>query len=491
MKILKKLTIESIRKNRKRSVLTVLGILLSTALILAVAGMVSSARATLIRFAKENEGDYHLLFYDVPEEKLSYIDSHANVADSFRIQMLGYAAFPNSNSRTRPYYLLQGCSGEALSRIRLQLKSGRLPENESEVVVSEPAVYNGGMQVELGSTLHLALGERRDETGAVLTEYTVYEEDHPETLENTIEKEYTIVGVAAESNTLSGFYASSYHLYTCLTPEEMAQGDGLYAVGVTLADVQKLSATIADLQENIYEDRAPDYMYYYGMNGELLRYEGAVGTDLIQVLRRIAAVVVVIILLTSVFVIRNSFRMSVSEKTRQYGMLISVGATGKQIRKSEHSSGDCGGVCADGRAECTASGSGRKRNGDFSVFGTASGDSDGGSRRCGDHFSFLLFSGTAGGKNRAGGSHPGQPGDTAFFEIPSENAAGAKNLRNRRRDRSPESAKKPEKIPDDGGFPGAEHLGVCGIVLPGGPGPQGCFHDLHGLCLEPFGRRRL
>ena len=49
---------------------------------------------------------------------------------------------------------------------------------------------------------------------------------------------------------------------------------------------------------------------------------------------KIVIVVCVIIIFTSVFCIKNSFEISISEKIKQYGMLKSVGATKKQIKKN-------------------------------------------------------------------------------------------------------------------------------------------------------------
>lgn len=69
-------------------------------------------------------------------------------------------------------------------------------------------------------------------------------------------------------------------------------------------------------------------------NTDLLRYQGVLNDATLQVLYTIGTIVIVIIVISSVFVIRNSFSISVSEKNRQYGMLASVGATSKQIKKN-------------------------------------------------------------------------------------------------------------------------------------------------------------
>ena len=48
----------------------------------------------------------------------------------------------------------------------------------------------------------------------------------------------------------------------------------------------------------------------------------------------LAVIIIIIVMLASVFVIRNSFAISITEKTSMYGMLASVGATKRQIRRN-------------------------------------------------------------------------------------------------------------------------------------------------------------
>ena len=51
-----------------------------------------------------------------------------------------------------------------------------------------------------------------------------------------------------------------------------------------------------------------------------------------RMLLSLAVIIIVIIAISSIFVIRNSFAISITEKTKLYGMLASIGATSKQIR---------------------------------------------------------------------------------------------------------------------------------------------------------------
>ena len=68
MNILNKFTIKSLKLNKKRTTVTIIGIILSTALICAVAGVFSSFQATLIEHAKQSDGNYHATFFNVKKE---------------------------------------------------------------------------------------------------------------------------------------------------------------------------------------------------------------------------------------------------------------------------------------------------------------------------------------------------------------------------------------------------------------------------------------
>ena len=66
-----------------------------------------------------------------------------------------------------------------------------------------------------------------------------------------------------------------------------------------------------------------------------MQYQGVFKSNRTQdTLTILATIVITIILFTSAFVIRNSFNISLTEKTRELGMLASIGATSKQLRKS-------------------------------------------------------------------------------------------------------------------------------------------------------------
>ena len=137
MNILNKFTLESLKKNKKRTIVTIIGVILSSALICAVAGMFMSVLQTLIDDAKNRYGDYHIEFQDVPVEEAKYIENNNNVESYFYTYTLGYSKLEDSKNQSKPYFYVLGLTDESMSNIGLQLEAGRMPENDSELVISK------------------------------------------------------------------------------------------------------------------------------------------------------------------------------------------------------------------------------------------------------------------------------------------------------------------------------------------------------------------
>ena len=74
--------------------------------------------------------------------------------------------------------------------------------------------------------------------------------------------------------------------------------------------------------------------YRYAYNTKVLLYSGTAPFDsFLTAFYSLAAIIIALIVFGSVSLIYNAFSISVSERTRQFGLLSSVGATKKQLRK--------------------------------------------------------------------------------------------------------------------------------------------------------------
>ena len=131
MNILNKLTIKNLKLNKKRTIVTIIGIILSTALICAVAGMVSSLQATLVENAKVEYGNRHITIEEVSKDNLKYFKKNKNIENIYITQNIGYALIENNQYEYQPYYYIVGYSKEAFENTTLNLIKGRLTKNAS------------------------------------------------------------------------------------------------------------------------------------------------------------------------------------------------------------------------------------------------------------------------------------------------------------------------------------------------------------------------
>ena len=160
MNILNKFTLKSLSKNKKRTIVTIIGVALSAALICAVAGMLMSFKKTLVETTIQTRGNFHIRFENVPKEELKYIENNKNVKSFFYSSALGYSYLQNSQNENKPYLYVLGLGDEALKSSGLKLIEGRMPENENEVVISEHIISNGRVEFHVGDTINLNVGKR-------------------------------------------------------------------------------------------------------------------------------------------------------------------------------------------------------------------------------------------------------------------------------------------------------------------------------------------
>ena len=160
MRLLNKLTIKNLKLNKKRSIVTIIGIMLSVALITALANMFFSARASIINYTIEQYGNYHYVFNDVPATDYKYFKENRALEDVYLTSYVGYAPLKESKNEYKPYILLRAFSKEAFTNLGIILTDGRLPENDSEIVIPKHLKSNGQVDYKIGDELTLDIGDR-------------------------------------------------------------------------------------------------------------------------------------------------------------------------------------------------------------------------------------------------------------------------------------------------------------------------------------------
>lgn len=348
MKILNKLTVKNLKLNKSRTIVTIIGIMLSCALIMVVAGMAASAQQTMVNSQINITGNYDLFVKGANKKIIDNAQANRNVKDIYIKQNLGCAYMPQAKFDTKPYINVVAFNEKSFTDcFNVTLKEGRLPQNGNELVLSQSVIENSKADYKLGDTVALDLGKRVYDSGdEIPLDDTDYFNDTngTEKLVDTHKKTYTVVGVfnkVSSSYFAADNFSASSSAFTLA--EENADINDLFISFTSDGEKDYIttSGEILNLTGDDFESLKNDFEVYLengdfdeaSINKDLLRYKGfALSDEYMRMLLSLAVIIIVIIAISSIFVIRNSFAISITEKTKLYGMLASIGATSKQIR---------------------------------------------------------------------------------------------------------------------------------------------------------------
>lgn len=338
MNVLKKCCYRSLKENRKRTAVTIVGIILAAALITAVASMAESFRASMVAYEKEGRGDFHFLFSGVPAESLKYFENNRNVERIGLAEELGYAVLEGSENEDKPYLYIRGVDESGSRAMALRLTEGRMPQNDGELVISRHIRSNGGVDLKVGDVLELQVGSRMA-GGYPLNQSNPYRAGE-EAFEPAFGKKYTVVGIVERPNLLTECYsAPGYSVFTCMG--SMGREKLEVYVSYTkkaLKEYDRVTAGILGVSEDGYREAAQRGESAVARdvqeNREVLRWELMRFSDSnMNMIYGMTVIAILIIIVAAVFCIRNSFVISLTEKLKLYGRLASVGATSRQLKK--------------------------------------------------------------------------------------------------------------------------------------------------------------
>lgn len=376
MDLLNKLTIKNLKLNKKRTIVTIIGIMLSVALITAVAGIYTSAIYSLTDFEKTRNGDFHVAFYDIPTSELGVFENNREIEQVNLTQNIGYAKIDSKND-SKPYAYIKSFTKSSLENLSIRLVEGRLPENDTEILIPTHLKTNGRLELKVGEEIALEVGKRVDSEGYELKQDNPYQDNsdflddenitidtvetnniHNETsnekiIDTTI-KTYKIVGIIERpAGNIESYTAPGYTFITYMDDNNLSGNFDVYArfTNDGLKNIYKITANIIGVNDELFEkfyleegNLSEDEIkqmslinikYQYNINQYLVGLEtDPIGTSALGGLEVVVGIVIGIIVVTSVFCIKNSFDISITEKIKQYGMLRSIGATKKQIKKN-------------------------------------------------------------------------------------------------------------------------------------------------------------
>ena len=358
MNLLNKLTIKNLVLNKKRTIVTVIGIMLSVSLITAVSTMYNSAIKSLINFEIREKGDFHVAYYNVSKEEIDTFRNNRSIEELNLVENVGYSKIDSKNDY-KPYAYIKAFTKSSLENLSIKLVEGRLPESGNEILIPTHLKTNGRLTLNVGDTITLDVGRRVDNEGNELNQNNPYytsEEEGDDLIEKIVDTNsvtYKVVGIIERpASNIEGYTAPGYTFITYFDEDNISNFVDIYAkynksdikkayeVTANIIGVDKVLFEKYYLEELVTSEEIDKYveqmtkaLYDINVNDYLIDLEtNPIKNSGVGGLGVVVSIVMAIIVVTSVFCIKNSFDISITEKIKQYGMLRSVGATKKQIR---------------------------------------------------------------------------------------------------------------------------------------------------------------
>ena len=319
-------TLGCLRRSPARTLVTIIGIVLSMSLFTAVIEGGYSGLEYVRRMEAEDSGAFHGFFYRLSQQDAAAIQEDSALSDTVQWQDAGWALV-EPESRLHPYLYFADISEDFTDLVSITLTEGRLPEREGEIAIPQTLVL-GAQEEELeipslsvGDTITLRVGHRASEDGQLRQEGDPYDPDQlPEIILESVEKTFTVTGIYEEmSYAVDSLYLPAYIALT--------RGGGT-------GDVRLYFTMNHPSQFDRFEQQMKDRGYRVTGHVSLLRFYGVFGNELTRLLYGFGGILVFLVAFGSIALIYNSFSISVRERIRQFGLLRSVGATRKQIRNS-------------------------------------------------------------------------------------------------------------------------------------------------------------
>ena len=325
MNILYRSALKGLRKNKARTLVTLAGVILSAALITAVMTFGVSLLDYMTRGAVMKYGDWHVGFTNVSRDFARAQKKDSRVENTCEVMSEGCALIENSRDPEKPYIQISGYDSHAFDMLPVTLLSGRLPENDNEIIISGKAATEAGMKFRLNDEITLRTGKWTLD-GRRLNCHDAFNEK--EKFEITGERTVKVTGICRTPYTADDDFPG----YTAVTLSSDNASSGDHDLFIKLSDPHDLDKYIESSSQS----------HSYITNDRVLRFMGMSDDRIFSsLLYSIGAVVIAIIMLGSVFLIYNSFSISLSEKMHQLGILMSVGATSRQLRNSVLFEGLC------------------------------------------------------------------------------------------------------------------------------------------------------
>ncbi len=337
MNIFQKVTLKMLKENKTRTLVTIVGIILSASMFTAVTTSISSLQHYLIQSTIYDTGNWYGAGFGLSTAQKEQLAQDSRITDVISMECLGYVNLQDSINEDKPYLCVYGIQSDFTEMMPVHLLQGRMPENSSEILLPEHLRTNGGIEWKLDQSITVELGNRQDSDGNILlnqepyinqegsSKNVYYEEDMEEETrtEHFVPRQtrtYTVVGIY-ERPTFENYDAPGYTALTIGENNSAHKYDLYLRLNSGRKTAEVLTQMFEELDDIIYKENY-SLLRLYGYSGE---------SSYNRVLFNLGIILMMIIMFGSISLIYNAFSISVSERTKQFGLLASIGATKRQL----------------------------------------------------------------------------------------------------------------------------------------------------------------
>lgn len=326
MNLYTSLTLRYLKQNKRRTLVTIIGIILATALICGIGNICTSFMDYQMRGQIQSSGSFYATFTDIDKEKASVITKSSGVSEYGYKKNLGSVILDKKNSTSLDINVFDK---NTINSFQITLKKGSYPKNESELIVTQDLLNKWNKKI--GDKITLNLGELiYDDMGMISK------------LKNSQKTTFKIVGTLDKAPYNSKLFAiTGFDINTVNKNEK-------FDVSICTKNPKDIYKTAISIGKNIglaqkdnpkdesynYDEQANLYFKDIEYNEGLLRLLGASSYSNINItLLLIVGLVASLVIIATIATIYNSFSIAISERKKQFAILNSIGATKSQIMK--------------------------------------------------------------------------------------------------------------------------------------------------------------
>ena len=326
MNLYTSLTLRYLKQNKRRTLVTIIGIILATALICGIGNICTSFMDYQMRDQIKTSGSFYATFTDIDKEKASVITKSSGVSEYGYKKDLGSIILDKKDSTSLDINVFDK---NTINSFQITLKNGNYPKNQSEIVVTQALLNKWNKKI--GDKITLNLGELiYDDMGMISK------------LKNSQKTTFKIVGTLDKAPYNSKLFAiTGFDINTVNKNEK-------FDVSICTKNPKDIYKTAISIGKNIglvqkddpqdesynYDEQANLYFKDIEYNEGLLRLLGASSYSNINItLLLIVGLVASLVIIATIATIYNSFSIAISERKKQFAILNSIGATKSQIMK--------------------------------------------------------------------------------------------------------------------------------------------------------------